>query len=120
MDGALNILKRFPAVGAPTAEAPGWSGRWWSVWGPSDIVPMGDKILLAAPGLANPFDKVAELTVTGPDEAKIAEAGAFDRYGETVRLVRGPDGAVTEVWIASGQMLPEAELVAELVARYGE
>jgi len=62
---------------------------------------------------------VAELTVTGPAEARIVEAGAFDRYGETVRLVRGPGGAVAEVWIAGGKMVSEAALAAELVSRYG-
>ena len=119
MDGALRILQRFAAEGAPAPSSADWSGRWWSVWGPSDLVAMGDKVLIATPGLGNPFDKVAELTVTGPDEARIVEAGAFDRYGETVRLVRGPGGAVAEVWIAGGKMVSEAALAAELVSRYG-
>ena len=119
LEGALHILKRFSAEGAPTAGAADWSGRWWSVWGPTDLVAMGDKVLLAAPGLTNPLLKVAELEVTGADDARIAQAGAFNSFGEPVRRVRGNAGAVSELWIAGAKMVPEAVLAKELLKRYG-
>lgn len=118
LDGVLSILRRFAAEGAPSAAAADWSGRWWSVWGATDLVAMGDKVLLAAPDLTDPFAKVPELALTGPDQARIAEAGAFHNYGEPVRRVRGADGRVAEVWVSGGRCVAEAELATALSARY--
>jgi len=119
LDGALAILKRFNEGGAPRAELADWSGRWWSVWRPTDLLPVGDKVLLSLPGQLNPVAKVAELTVTGQDEARISQAGAFGNYGETARLIRDAAGAVSAVRLAGEDLLGETALTAELDARYG-
>jgi hypothetical protein len=118
LDGALAILKRFQEDGAPAPALADWSGRWWSAWGVTDLVPVGEKVLLASPGMTNPFLKVPELTLTGPDAARISQAGAFASNGEPARLVRNGDGTVVEVLIAGGRSVTEAALPAELVARY--
>jgi D-alanyl-D-alanine carboxypeptidase len=118
LDGALAILKRFKTDGAPKAELADWSGRWWSVWGPTDLVPVGDKVVLGLPALTNPVAKAAELTVTGPDEARISQSGGFGNYGEPARLTRGVDGAVVAVHLAGGRLVAEADLARELAGRY--
>ncbi len=118
LDGTLSILKRFSDDGAPSPALADWIGRWWSVWGPTDLVPVGDKVVLASPGMASPFFKASELTVTDKDEARISQAGGFASFGEPARLVRGDDGAVTEVRIAGGRSVSETALAAELVTRY--
>jgi len=118
LDGALGILKRFEEDGAPAPALADWTGRWWSAWGATDLVPVGEKVLLASPAMPSPFLKVPELTLTGADEARISQAGAFASYGEPARLVRGGDGAVIEVLIAGGRSIPEAALAAELIGRY--
>ena len=118
LEGALAILKRFKEDGAPKAELADWSGRWWSVWGPTDLLPVGDKVVVSMPALTNPVAKAAELTVTGPDEARISQAGGFANYGEPARLVRDEGGAVVEVHLAGGRMIAEAELAEELIGRY--
>jgi D-alanyl-D-alanine carboxypeptidase len=118
LEGALAILKRFKEDGAPSGDLAGWAGRWWSVWGANDLVPVGDKVLIGWPSLANPVAKAAELTVTGPDTARISQAGAFANYGEPARLIRGADGAVVAVQIAGGRMIAEADLAQELIGRY--
>ena len=114
----MAILKRFRDSGAPNADLADWTGRWWSVWGASDLVPVGDKVLIAAPGLANPVTKVPEITVTGPDEGHISQSGGFGSFGEPVRLVRGADSKVASVQLAGTRMVGEADLAAELVGRY--
>lgn len=118
-DGAMAILKRFKEEGAPNAGLADWTGRWWSAWAPTDLVAMGEKVVLAAPGLVNPVLKAAELTVTGPDEARVSQASAFASYGEPARLVRGADGAVREVRLAGNRLVSEAALTSELRERYG-
>jgi hypothetical protein len=120
LEGTLHILKRFEAEGAPVTATADWSGRWWSVWGATDLVAMGDKVLLAAPGMTNPFLKVTELKVAGADNARIVRAGAFDHFGEPVRRVRGKGGKVTELHIAGSKLVPEAALAKELAARYAD
>jgi CubicO group peptidase (beta-lactamase class C family) len=118
LDGAVAILKRFQEDGAPNPALADWAGRWWSVWGPTDLVPIGEKVIIAAPSLANPVLKAGELTVTGPDQAYISQSGAFASFGEPAQLVRGADGAVTEVRMAGGRSVSEAALAAELIERY--
>ena len=81
-------------------------------------MPVGDKVLMAAPALANPFLKVGEVTLTGPDQGRVSQAGAFANFAEPASLVRGADGAVVEVRIGGGRSVTEAALAAELVERY--
>lgn len=119
LDGAMAILKRFQENGPPAPAVVDWTGRWWSVWGATDLVPAGDKVFLATPAMANPLLKAGELTVTDPDQARISEAGAFASYGEGARLIRGEDGQVAEVMIAGSRLVTEAVLTAELTDRYG-
>ncbi|HXQ16258.1 MAG TPA: serine hydrolase domain-containing protein [Caulobacteraceae bacterium] len=118
LDGALSILKRFKEDGAPNPDLADWSGRWWSVWRPTDLVPIGDKVMLSLPGLLSPIAKAPELTVTGPDEARISQAGAFANYGEPVQLIRNAAGAVTAVRLAGEDMVGEADIAEELTGRY--
>ena len=118
LDGAMAILKRFQESGPPAPAVIDWTGRWWSVWGRTDLVPAGDKVFLATPATGNPLMKAGELTVTNPDEARISQAGAFASYGEPARLIRGEDGQVAEVMIAGSRLVSEAVLAAELTGRY--
>lgn len=118
LDGSMAILKRFQESGPPAPAVADWMGRWWSVWGPTDLIPAGDSVFLSNPALANPVLKPAELTITAPDEASITEAGAFASYGEPARLIRGPDGQVSEVMIGGSRLVTEAAMAAELTERY--
>ena len=88
------------------------------MWGATDLVAMGDKVLCAMPGLATPFLKVSELDVTGKDKARIAQAGAFGNYGEPVERVR-KNGKVSEIKFGPGRLLAEDALKKETIARYG-
>ncbi len=118
VDGLIGILQRFHAEGPPDRSVAGWTGRWWSVWGATDLLPVGRKVLLASPALMNPVLKAAELTVTGPDEAIMSQASAFHSPGEPVRLRRNAKGEITELRMAAARMVPEAVLSRELLRRY--
>jgi CubicO group peptidase (beta-lactamase class C family) len=117
-DGALHILQSFAKHGAPEEERADWSGRWWGLWGATDLIALKDKVLVANPGLANPMLDAGEIEITGRDEGRIALAGSFANHGEKVRRERGADDAVTAIRLAGNRLLPEAELAAELRARY--
>lgn len=118
-DGVIQILRGFEERGAPTDRTRDWRGRWWTLWGPVDLVPVRNHVLVCAPGQFNPFLDTSEIAVTGPDTGTIRLAGGFANHGEAARLVRGGDGRIAEVWLGGSRLLPESAIAAELVQRYG-
>jgi CubicO group peptidase (beta-lactamase class C family) len=119
VDGIMHILRAFSERGAPSRKVRSWTGRWWSLWGAVDLVPMGDKVRVAAPALVNPFGDAAELKITGRDRGSITCANGYSSYGEPVRLVRDPAGRPIELWLAASKMLPEAAVAKEVRERFG-
>jgi CubicO group peptidase (beta-lactamase class C family) len=118
-ESVLHILRRFATHGAPAKRIGDWTGRWWTLWNALDLVPMGERVLVAAPALLNPFLDASEIAVTGKDRGRIALATGFAAYGEGARLVRGRGGKPTEFWLGGTKLLPETRLVPELEKRYG-
>ncbi len=118
LDGVVQILRCFEKHGAPPRKLAEWSGRWWSLWGAADLVPVGDKVFVATPAFLNPFLDASELAVTGRRRGRIALAGGFASHGEEARLVRGGRGKVTELWLGGAKLLPEAKVAREIAARY--
>ena len=113
----------FARDGAPSRRTSAWTGRWWSLWGAVDLVPLGSKVLSAAPALFNPFMDAPEITPgkrsRGVSTGKITLAGGFASHGETARLLHDGRGRVTEVRLAGARLLPEARVRAELLKKYG-
>src|SRR5262249_24487028 len=118
IDGSIQILERFASEGAPARSVAGWTGRWWSLWGTVDLLPMGRKGWVATPGFFNPLMDAADLPITGRDRARIALTGGTASHGERVRRHRDGRGRVKEIWLAGGKLLPEAHVVRELSQRY--
>ena len=119
MEGVIHILSAFAKQGAPANQIRDWTGRWWRLLGAIDLVPMGTKVMVAVPSLPNPFTDAMEISVTGADRGRITLASGSARHGEDVRLVRGCDGQVGEVWMGGVYFLREAAAVTELERRYG-
>jgi beta-lactamase family protein len=118
LDGAIHILASFAKHGAPTDTVRDWTGRWWTLWGAVDLLPMGEKVMVAAPSLPNPFIEASEVSVLGEDIGRISLAPGQGRHGESVQRVRGPDGKVSEIRLGGARLVPEAKAAAELEERY--
>ncbi|MEI9985580.1 MAG: hypothetical protein WDN69_21755 [Aliidongia sp.] len=117
-DGAVHILQSFAKNGAPTGELAEWSGRWWvGPWGAFDLLPMADKVLVAAPGRANPVAGASEIEMTGRDEGLIALAGSFANYREPVRLERAEDGSIAAIHLGAMRLQPEDAIISEFAPR---
>ncbi|WP_119168522.1 serine hydrolase domain-containing protein [Algihabitans albus] len=112
--GAVQILRTFATHGGPSKKTQGWSGRWWGLWGACDLVAMKNHVKIATPAGVNPFLDASEIAVTGPDKGRIRLAGGLQSPGEGARLLRGPDGAIREVWIGGVQLLSEAAMSRDL------
>jgi hypothetical protein len=117
--GIVQIMTAFARYGAPAAKLRDWAGRWWTHWGAVDLVPMGRRVIVAAPGWLNPVMDASEIEVTGPDEGRIALANGFALHGETVRRTRGGNGEVTEIWLGGSCFAPEQQVIRELERLYG-
>jgi CubicO group peptidase (beta-lactamase class C family) len=120
VDGAANIMQAFQRNGAPSRKVKDWRGRFWSLWAGIDLVPMGDKVLVASPGFTNPMADASELEITGRTTGRIALAGGFGSHGEKVACTRAKSGKITELWLAGSKLLPAAKVAREMEARYGK
>ena len=118
VDGTVNILQAFARNGAPTRKVKNWGGRWWSLWGAADLVPMGSKVLIAGPGFYNPFADASEIEVTGRDTGRIVLAHGYGSHGEPVRRERSKSGKVTAVWLGAGKMQTADKVAREMEANY--
>ena len=118
--GIMQILSSFARHGAPTARVKDWNGRWWTPAGAIDLVPIGNRVLIAAPTLLNPLTDASEIAVSSADRGRIAVANGFAHHGEAVRRQRGNGGAVEEIWVGGSRFVPEGKAVAELASRYGK
>jgi CubicO group peptidase (beta-lactamase class C family) len=120
LDGIVSILQAFARNGAPTRKVRDWGGRWWSLWIAVDLVPMGDKVLVANPGLINPLVDAAELKITSRTAGQIALAGGFGSHGEPVSCARTKSGKITVLKIAGTKFLAADKMAHEMEARYGK
>ena len=118
LEGVVHILRAFARNGAPERKLASWNGRWWGLWGAIDLVPMGHKVMVATPGMFNPFLDASEVTVATKDRAKITQAIGGGAHGQSVRRVRNKEGDVAELWFAGSKLLPEAEVAREIRERY--
>lgn len=124
LDGLLHILRAHRLHGGPSAQTAAWQGRWWSPGGAFDLLPVGDRVLVANPGLANPLQDASEIAVLGAAHGgvvpgRIALAGGYASHGEPAHLVLGADGQATALKLGGTLYKTEAEAAAELQQRYG-
>ena len=118
VDGIVNILQAFARDGAPSRKVQGWSGRWWSLWGALDLVPVGNKVLALAPGFLAPMTNAPELEITGRNSGRIARAPGFGSHGEPVSCVRTKSGRISVLKLAGTTFLPAGKVAREMAARY--
>lgn len=120
VDGVINILRAYAQNGAPSRKVKDWSGRWWTLWGAYDLLPMGEKAVVVGPSSLNPMLGAAEIEITGRTAGRLASAQNYGSEGEPVRCVRAKSGKIVEIWLAATKLLPGPKLARELEARYGE
>jgi D-alanyl-D-alanine carboxypeptidase len=123
LDGTLHILRAHAQHGAPSRRAAAWAGRWWSLWGAMDLLPVSGKVLVANPALPNPLLDASEIEIEGRDRGgaahgRITLAGGFASHGEPARLHRDARGRAAEFWLGGTKLLPEAKAARELGAKY--
>jgi hypothetical protein len=119
LDGALHVAHALAQRRAPSDAVKEWTGRWWTAWGAIDLLPTGDRVLVAMPGYLNPVMEASEIEVTGPDKGRVVLAAGYGDYGESVHFVRDETGAAVELWTGGTRGAPEAVVAKELRELYG-
>ncbi|MFL5085450.1 MAG: serine hydrolase domain-containing protein [Xanthobacteraceae bacterium] len=120
VDGAIHIVRAYARNGAPERKVKDWSGRWWTLWGAVDLLPMGNKVMAVGPGFLNPLLDAAEIEITGRNVGRIAQTNGYGSQGEPVRCIRAKSGKIVEIWLAATKLLPAAKVAREMEARYGK
>ncbi len=118
LDGATHIFQTFARHGAPSRQVKDWTGRWWSLGGAVDLVPMGDRVMVANPAMWLPFLKASEIEASSRTEGRFAMSGGYGSFGEPVRCKRKKSGEISGLWLAASELVPEADLAKEMIRRY--
>jgi len=119
VDGIMSILSAFRSHGAPSRRLQGRNGRWWSVWGSSGLVAMGQVLCHVSPAMLTPFerrdhgDRGRRQGHRDPPKTL-----AYNSPGQLVRRVFDRKGRPTELWIGGTQPLQKDAIVAEATARH--
>ncbi|WP_428395435.1 serine hydrolase domain-containing protein [Lichenicoccus sp.] len=111
VDGVLHILDRFAKAGPPAPDLASWRGRWWSLWGAFDLVPIGDRVLVASPDTTTPFTDASEIEVIDTTHGRITQAHGFASHGEPVERTLDSEGSAVRLRLAGEDSLPEAAFV---------
>lgn len=119
LDGMLHVARALAQKGEPTEAVLGWTGRWWNAWGAFDLMPAGNRVLIAVPGFLNPVMDAAEIEVTGLDNGRVALAAGYANHGEPVHLVRDETGTPIEYWAQGVRYAPESVVAKEMRDLYG-
>jgi len=120
VDGLIHILRAYARNGAPTRKVKDWGGRWWTLWGAVDLLPMGNKVVVVGPGFSNPLIDASEVEITGRNAGRIALASGYSSHGEPVRCARAKSGKIVEIWLGASKLLPATKVAREIEARYAK
>jgi len=119
VDGIASILSAFEQHGAPAKRLAPWRTRWWSLYGCTDLVPVGNTVFQVAPAMHPPFDaNSTEMEITGKDRGLIRRTSSYNSPGQGVRMVRDGRGRAREFWSGGTKLLPFKVLLAEVTQRY--
>jgi len=118
VDGVISILRACALNGAATPATSKWSGRFWSIWGAVDLLPVGDRVLVTQPAQLSPLLDAVELIDVGETTARIGKAHGFSSHGEGARLELDAEGRPGALWLGGSRLLPEAAMAAEVQQRF--
>ncbi|MDR2063811.1 MAG: beta-lactamase family protein [Candidatus Nomurabacteria bacterium] len=111
--GLINIIDTFwKNAGhnkSKTATHSKFAGRFYSLWGPNDIVAVGEKLFAVEPLYWTEFESASELFVVDEKTLKIGDSLNYGSSGETIKFNFDNDGKADSIVYAGRPMLPLAQ-----------
>ena len=101
-----------PQAEDPSEAAAAWTGRWWNLWGPRDLVPMGRIVVLTAPEDGRPFEDTDEMEPLSDTLERIVRSPMSTNLGEMVTRSFGAHSRAEHLRIAGDAFLPEDTFIA--------
>jgi len=83
-----------------------FTGRFSALWGVTDIVYLGGKLLATSPAMSSPFVQPSELAIVDKDTLKIMGGSPYGSVGEYYRYERDSDGKIVSVWTGGMRAWP--------------
>ena len=84
-----------------------------NIWSVTDVIAVGDKLVLANGHGWEPFVDAEELEHVSNNTFKVAKASSFSSINEPVEFKTDTAGKVREVIYAGGSLLPEESYLKE-------
>lgn len=105
----INILDTFQQntdwITLPIKDVSKFEGRYYSTWGPTDIVAVGKKLFAVEPLFWTEFDEAEELEVVDYNTLLISKASGYSSVGENIIYTFDKDGKAKSFTYAGRQML---------------
>lgn len=89
------------------ADLDSFTGTFTSLWGVTDIVRFGTRLVALAPNSPEPVKQPTELAVIDAVTLRIEKTGGYGSPGETVRYSRDANGTVTSIKFGGMTHLPQ-------------
>lgn len=106
----INIIDTFQQdtdhVKSKVSGVSRFAGRFYSTWGPTDIVVVGKKLFAIDPLSWTEFEDAEELVIIDEMTLKIEKANNYSSPGETIAFNFGSDGKTESITYAGRTMLP--------------
>ena len=109
VDAALEGAKE-QASDEVEADSASYTGRFAALWGVTDVVDLGGRLLVVQPDQPDPTTEMEKLEVVDGDTLRTSEASGFSSPGETIRYIRR-DGVVERVVFGGVSAVPIDEHV---------
>jgi hypothetical protein len=119
VNAVVRLVNRAEAAGRPDPDTAGVldrvTGRWFGLWGATDVVRLGADLLAIDPELLDPIPDASRLEpIDGEADAfRIAATGGYASFGETVRFE--PESGALQ--FAGARLLPLPSYLEELERR---
>ncbi|HKG25256.1 MAG TPA: hypothetical protein VKB09_06370, partial [Thermomicrobiales bacterium] len=93
---------------APDAEIDlsSFTGRFAALWGVTDVLLLGGKLVASTPALPSPLVQPSELAVIDENTLRIMGGSPYGSVGEHVRYERDADGKVVSVFMGGTKAWP--------------
>jgi D-alanyl-D-alanine carboxypeptidase len=115
----INWASKSPTQGSPGSDdLRRFCGRFFDLWGTTDICSFGDRLLMIDPSASDPVPTISELAVDSDSQCRVTKTNGFYSPGEPVYFEYSPSGEVERIRGGSAMSaVPHERYVKEFLDR---